>query len=46
MDDLNTTETATTVPLVGLLLVLGILPGIALVFVNPTIAEIVNIIGR
>lgn len=43
--DLNTTETATAAPLVGLLLALGLVPGIVLVFVNPTIAEIVAIIG-
>lgn len=43
--DLNTSETATAVPLVGLLLLLGLLPGVALIFVSPTIAEIVSMIG-
>ena len=44
--DLSTTETATAAPLVGLLLLLGILPGIALIYISPTIAEIVAILGR
>ncbi len=46
MDDLNPGETATAVPLVGFLLLLGLIPGIALFFVSPTIAEIVTLIGR
>lgn len=44
--DLSLSESATAVPLVGLLLALGLVPGIALVFINPTIVEIVAIIGR
>ena len=44
--DLSTTETATAAPLVGVLLLLGILPGIALIYISPTIAEIVAILGR
>lgn len=44
--DLNTGETVTAAPLVGSLLLLGLIPGIALVFVSPTIAEIVTMIGR
>lgn len=44
--DLNAGETATAVPLVGTLLLLGLLPGLALIFVSPTIAEIVTMIGR
>ncbi|KMW59932.1 NADH-ubiquinone oxidoreductase chain M [Candidatus Rhodobacter oscarellae] len=44
--DLNASETATAVPLVGLLLLLGIIPGLALIYVSPTIAEIVTMIGR
>ena len=44
--DLTPTETATAAPLVGLLLLLGILPGIALIYISPTIAQIVAILGR
>ena len=44
--DLDAGETATAVPLVGLLLLLGLIPGVALLFVSPTIAEIVTLIGR
>ena len=46
IQDLNTVETATAAPLVGFLLLLGLLPGLALLFINPTIAEIVTTIGR
>lgn len=46
MGDLSATETAIIAPLVGLLLLLGLFPSFALIFVSPTIAEIVTIIGR
>ena len=46
MGDLTTIEAATATPLVGLLILLGIVPGIVLYFVSTTIVEIVAILGR
>ena len=46
LEDLTLLERATALPLVALLLLLGIVPSLALVLINPAIVSIVDVLGK